>query len=363
MTRKTTDDPRYDVANVLAPATLPKLVGIGGVVVVAAALFAWTGGWFAAGALTQTRMIEAFEAANGPHEGFRRNHAKGVCVAGSFASNGAAAKLSTAQVFKSGQTPVIGRFALAGGMPMMADAPTAVRSLALQFNLTNGEVWRTGMNDIPVFPLRDAQAFYDNLVASRPDPKTGKPNPDLQKAFGAAHPETLKALAAIRAVPFASGFANAPYNGLNAFLLADAAGKATPVRWSMVPVDAFYPLHDTATTEKNYLFDALAQRLAKGPAEWRLVLTVGQPGDPTNDATQMWPEGREKIDAGTLSIVSMTSETEGNCRDINFDPLVLPSGIAASDDPLLQARSAAYSTSFNRREGEPKTPSAVQVTG
>lgn len=350
--------------NPFTPGALPKLGLIGVIVLAVAGLFAWTGGWFTPGALTQARMIDAFEAGNGAHPGFRRNHAKGVCIAGTFTSNGMGARLSTAQVFKSGATtPVIGRFALAGGMPMMADAPAAVRSMALQFNSANGEVWRTGMNDIPVFPIRDGTAFYQSLLANKPDPKTGKPDPDLQKAFAAAHPETLKALAAIKAVPFASGFANAPYNGLNAFLMTDAAGKATPVRWSMLPVDAFEPLPEKAPSDKNYLFDALAARLAKGPVEWHLVLTVGQPGDPTNDATQAWPESREKIDAGTLAIASMTSEAEGNCRDINFDPLVLPSGISGSDDPLLSARSAAYSTSFTRREGEPKVPSAVQVTG
>jgi catalase len=33
--------------------------------------------------------------------------------------------------------------------------------------------------------------------------------------------------------------------------------------------------------------------------------------------------------------------------------------VAASDDPLLSARSAAYSQSFTRREGEGKQPSAI----
>ena len=46
---------------------------------------------------------------------------------------------------------------------------------------------------------------------------------------------------------------------------------------------------------------------------------------------------------------------------INFDPLVLPYGMAPSDDPLLSARSAAYSQSFTRREGEHKEPSAVST--
>jgi catalase len=46
-------------------------------------------------------------------------------------------------------------------------------------------------------------------------------------------------------------------------------------------------------------------------------------------------------------------------RHLFFDPLVLPNGIAPSDDPLLSSRSAAYSQSFTRRESEHKDPSAI----
>ncbi len=131
----------------------------------------------------------------------------------------------------------------------------------------------------------------------------------------------------------------------------------------MVSVDAFEPQPATAPADKNYLFDALAARVQNDPAQWHLVLTVGQAGDATNDATVPWPDTREQVDTGLLSIARVTSEAEGNCRDINFDPLVLPAGIAGSDDPLLAARSAAYSISFTRRESEPKIPSAVQIPG
>jgi hypothetical protein len=37
-------------------------------------------------------------------------------------------------------------------------------------------------------------------------------------------------------------------------------------------------------------------------------------------------------------VTGIEAEGDGNCRDINFDPLVLPAGIAPSDDPLLSAR-------------------------
>jgi catalase len=209
--------------------------------------------------------------------------------------------------------------------------------------------------------VNTAQGFYDQLVASRPDPETHKPDPLAVKAFLAAHPETVLAMNIIRSHPFAADFANSTFNSLNAFRFLDAAGHVTPVRWAMVPEDHFVPEAAVPPKGANYLFDQLIARIDKGPARWRLIVTLGQPGDPTRDATQQWQNDRKKIDAGTLTVATIASEATGNCRDINFDPLVLPAGIAPSDDPLLSARSAAYAVSFTRRAGEAKMPSAVQL--
>ncbi len=96
------------------------------------------------------------------------------------------------------------------------------------------------------------------------------------------------------------------------------------------------------------------------PVQWRLMLTVGQPGDPTDDATVPWPAGRNQIEAGVLTVMALQSEDEGACGNITFDPLVLPAVITASDDPLLSVRSSTYARSFNRRESETKPPSAVR---
>ncbi|MGO9508582.1 MAG: catalase, partial [Mycobacterium sp.] len=74
-----------------------------------------------------------------------------------------------------------------------------------------------------------------------------------------------------------------------------------------------------------------------------------------------WPPSRRTVDAGTVTISAVQTEDPGNARDINFDPLVLPDGITASDDPIPKARSAVYARSFTRRAEEPKSPSAVNV--
>jgi catalase len=72
------------------------------------ACFAYAGGALSPDRLTQDRMINAFQQVNGIHPGFRRNHAKGMCIAGHFDSNGNGARLSKAAVFSTGRIPVIG---------------------------------------------------------------------------------------------------------------------------------------------------------------------------------------------------------------------------------------------------------------
>lgn len=340
---------------------LPRLAGVGVIILCVAGGFLYLGGWFSPKALTPARFVDQFERTDGVYPGFRRNHAKGVGVSGYFESNGQGTRLSKAEVFKPGRVPVIGRFSFGGGDPNVADAPTAVRGFGLLFRLADGEEWRTAMINLPVFPFQTPQAFYDNLVASQPDPKTGKPDPQKMAAFAASHPATVRALGIIQSHAPSSGFDNAAFNSLNAFWFVDAAGKSIPVRWTLAPVQPFAPASTagTAQTDKNYMFDELIASIQQHPLQWHLIITIGQPGDPTNDATVAWPDGREQVDVGTVTLDHIESEETSPARDINFDPLVLPSGMAPSDDPLLSARSAVYSQSFTRRAGEAKTPSAI----
>jgi catalase len=345
-------------APLTAGSRLVRLGAIGFVILCVIAGFLYLGAWLSPQKLTPARFVDEFERVGGIQSGFRRNHAKGVGVSGYFDSNGQGARLSKAVVFTPGRIPVIGRFSLGGGNPHATDDLSAVRGLGLQFSLPDGEQWRTAMIDMPVFPFKDPQAFYDNLVASQPDPATHKPDPAKAAAFLANNPETAQALAIIRSHAPSSGFDNAAYYGLNAFRFVDADGASIYVRWTLVPVQPYEP-GTAASPDADFLFDGLIGSIQAHPLQWHLVITVAQPGDPTNDATIPWPESREKVDVGTLTLDHVESEETSPARDINFDPLVLPSGMAPSDDPLLSARSAVYSQSFTRRAGEKKTPSAI----
>jgi catalase len=340
-----------------------RLLAIGVVVAGISGVFAYAGGWLTPHELTPKKIVDTFQLVNGKHPGFRRNHAKGVCISGYFDSNGQGAVISKASVLRTGRVPVIGRFSLSGGQPSAADQPHTVRGLGLLFKPAGGEEWRTAMINLPVFPVRTPQAFYEQLLASAPDAVTGKPDPNKMEDFLARYPESAKAIQLIKSQPMSSGFENSTFNSLNAFRFIDAFGNATWVRWSMVPAQLFEPVTAAITKEadKNALFNELIASIHHHRLEWRLVITIAQPGDPTDDATLPWPRERKQVDVGTLVVERAESDETSPARDINFDPLVLPTGIAPSDDPLLSTRSAVYSRSFTRREGEQKPSSVVSV--
>jgi catalase len=339
-------------------ADLPRMAIIAVILVIIAGLFVYAGRWLTPHAVTPAALVNTMEQLNGPHPGFRRNHAKGVDVTGYFESNGQGQALSKAQLFQPGKIPVLGRFALAGGMPYTADTPKDVRSLAILFKLADGEEWRTGMVDIPVFLVNNPVVFREFLLASAPDPHTGKPNAAAMSAYMAEHPETAAALKVIGSYPFSSGFSDSLFYGLNAFRFVNDKGESTPVRWYVKPDQADVTT-DNSAADKNYLFDALISQIHSKPLRWHLIVIVGQPGDPTAEAASQWPADRKQIDVGTITLDTIESDDTSPARNLTFDPLVLPDGISPSDDPLLSARSAAYSQSFTRREGEHKAPAAV----
>src|ERR1700752_3122889 len=233
-------------------STLARLALIGVALAAVIGTFAFFGGWFSPKALPPARFTDGFEEVNGVHPGFRRNHAKGLGVSGFFESNGNGVRLSKAAVFEPGRVLVIGRFSLDGGQPYQSDRPDTRRGLGLQFSLPHGELWRTAMISFPLFPVRTPEIFYERLLAFKSDPATAKPDPANVKAFEERHPETVEVLKVITARPVSSGFGNTTFYGLNAFRFTNAAGKTTPVRWVLKPMQPFEAA-GAAPQDRNYL--------------------------------------------------------------------------------------------------------------
>ncbi|MFI9411819.1 catalase family peroxidase [Nocardia gamkensis] len=355
MTEASRHSLRLNRRTLLGSAAVAALgaAGIGGFLFTENAIGPWR--------LTARRLVDRLQdTAGGSFPGCRRNHAKGLAVGGYFESNGNGVELSKASVFRTGRYRLDGRFSLAGGNPHMPDAPTAPRGLGLRLFLPSGEQWRMAMINVPVFLDATPQDFYDRTLAFAPDPATGKPDPAVMSRYVASHPQTAAALSVIEKGAPPATFADTAFFGLNAFEFADAHGDSVPVRWRLVPEHPPGPA-PTATGE-NALFDGLVAAIRVAPLRWRFLVTVGRRGvDPTDDATKAWPADRREVHVGTVVLDQVHTEAADNVQNVNFDPLVLPDGIAPSDDPLLQARSAAYAESFRRRAGETKPSGAVVV--
>ena len=324
-------------------ALIAIVVGIG------AAIFAYTAGWFSPQRLTPDKVVAAFAPPTGVALGHRRNHAKGICFTRLFRRTGQDVT-SQARVFARGQYPVLGRFNLGTADANAPDATVRVRGLGIQISTPDGQEWRSAMINPPVFTVSTPQAFYELLRASH------SKDPNAMKAFAAAHPEFAKFGDWAKNGPWTGSYAEERYNGLNSFVFVDGSGVEHAVRWSLLP--AAQPVvvspDELAKRGPDFLEQEIAQRVASEPQRWTMVVTVAKPGDPTADPTVAWPADRRSIEVGTLIAQHVQAERNGPCRDINFDPSVLPSGMRTSDDPFPAARSSAYAKSYDLRTAEAK---------
>jgi catalase len=327
-----------------------SLALIAGVVAFVAATFSYTAGWFSPGRLTPQVLVDGFAGPSGPPLGHRRNHSKGICFTGVFEANGSGSELSRARVFTQGQYPVVGRFNLAVADPNADDAKARVRGLGLMISTPDGQNWRMAMIDAPFFPVSTVEAFRGLQIAS------ASKEPDAIPKFAQAHPEFAAFGGWAQSAPWTGSYAEEPYNALNAFIFTDSSGNDHAVRWSLVPAAEPVPVPPAELAKRgpNFLETEITDRIKKGPARWTMKVTVANAGDPTADPSKAWPQDRRSVEVGTLTVQQIEAEADGPCRDINFDPTVLPNGIRTSDDPFPAARSSAYRVSYDRRTAEEK---------
>jgi catalase len=327
-----------------------SLALIAGAVAFVAATFSYTAGWFSPDRLTPQKLVDGFTGPSGPPLGHRRNHAKGICFTGVFESNGAGSELSRAEVFVKGQYPVVGRFNLGTPNPNADDAKERVRGLGLMIATPDGQEWRMAMIDSPLFPVSTPEAFHALQIASASKEANAMAN------FAAAHPEIAAFGDWAKSAPWTGSYAEEPYNSLNSFIFVDPSGNDHAVRWSLIPAaqPVFVPPEELATRGPSFLETEITDRIKNEPARWTMRVTVANAGDQTADPSKAWPEDRRSIEVGSLIVQKIEAEADGPCRDINFDPTVLPNGIRTSDDPFPAARSSAYRVSYDRRTAEEK---------
>jgi catalase len=299
------------------------------------------------------QLVDSLEAVFGRHASTRRSHAKGFCAAGTWTANGAGAALSTAASLEAGlSAPVIARFSTGGGNPAAPDNAPTVRGLAFSIELPGGEPHEFVLLNTPVFTARTPESFVRFLRVRAPDPATRQMNTAAIAAANAENPDWAPQMAYLRDTAPPASYATAPYFGINSFVVVDRAGMRRHVRWIFEPVAGRVGLTAEERTARGpqFLEAELRERLARGPAEWRVLLQLPEPGDPLTDAVSAWPETRQTVEVGRLSIAAVDpAGAKGECGGRLFNPTLLPAGIEPSDDPILAVRAEVYAISLSRR--------------
>ena len=307
-----------------------------------------------ASATVVAQLVETQRALAGPHPGFRPVHAKGIVCSGTFRAAPAAQGLSRASHLQGQPVATVLRFSNSSGNPEVHDGIPNTRALAVKFQLPDGKNADILALHIEGFPARTPEEFLAFLRAQLPDPATGKPAADGVPRFLQSHPATGAFIERLTKKPIPASYGQACYYSEHAFKFTAADGSSRFGRYRWVPEagEAYLAPDDAGKRSTNFLREELEGRLKKGPVVFRLVLQVAGEGDPTDDATALWPADRPLVELGRLEVTQISPTSADDERRLVFDPTNITDGIGLSGDPILLARSAAYSVSYNHRSKE-----------
>jgi catalase len=243
------------------------------------------------------------------------------------------------------------RFSNASGNPDVHDGLANARALAVKFQLPDSKSTDVLANSIEGFPARTPEEFLAFLRAQLPDPVTGQPAPDALPRFLDSHPAARAFVERLMQKPVPVSYGQASYHAEHAFLFtaADGTSRFGRYRWMPEAGEAYLSPDDASKRSANFLREELESRLRNGPVVFRLLLQLAGESDPTDDVTTLWPADRPLVELGRLEVTGLSPTGATDERRMVFDPTNLTDGIDLSADPILLARSAAYSISYNHR--------------
>jgi catalase len=296
-------------------------------------------------------IVETMRALAGSHPGFRPVHAKGIVCSGTFRGAPRARDVSRALHLQGQAVPTVIRFANANGNPDVHDGVANVRSLAVKFQLPDDKKADIVANSVEGFPVRTPEEFLAFLRAQLADRATGQPTPDAVPRFLGNHPAARAFIERLMQKPVPASYGQASYHAEHAFRFNAADGTSRFGRYHWVPEanEAYLSSDDASARNANFLREELESRLRTAPVVFRLTLQLAAEKDPTNDVTALWPADRPLVELGRLEVTSISATSAADERRLVFDPANLTDGIDLSADPILLARSSAYSISYDRR--------------
>ena len=294
------------------------------------------------------QSVDAFAKVFGVHPQARVNHAKGVIVEGTFTPSAAAASVSKAAHLQKQKKPipVTIRFSDGSGLPTVPDAEHMPRGMAVKFMLPNGSKTDIVALSYNGFPVATAEEFRDLLLAiAASGPEAPKPTP--VETFLGSHPAAKAFVEAPKPPPVS--FATLAYFGINAFKFTNAKGAVVHGRYQFQPETGIKSLtpEEAAKAGPDYLVDEINERVAHGPAKFKLFVQIAEPSDKVDDPSIAWPDSRKLVELGTIAITKSTTESHTADKQLFLPGAVLP-GIEPAD-PMIGVRSLAYPISFVRR--------------
>jgi catalase len=298
-------------------------------------------------------LIHQFDTMFGVHPGFRPAHAKGTLLKGTFTPAPSAISLTRAPHIQRRSTRVTVRFSDGTGIPVIPDNDPngSPKGMAIRFHLAERVHTDIISHSTDGFPTRTGREFLEFLRAATSS-ETSKPLP-IEKFLG-THPKALAFVQAAKPLP--SSFAREAYFGITAMRFTNKDGASRYGRYRIVPEAGIDHLDQASAAARgpNFLFDELAERVAKGPIGFRILVQVANNGDTVDDATVHWPEDRPLLELGEVSLTAPVPDSEHEQKHIIFDPIPRVNGIDPSDDPLLELRAAIYLISGRRRRAAPE---------
>ena len=296
---------------------------------------------------TASDFIDVFEKLSGTHPGVRKGHARGVCTEGQFTPSDDARERFDTPLFDQA-APVVVRFSMGGGNPEADERARAPRGIGVKFLLEGESSHHIAGLTTPVFAGKNPQQFL-GLLRLNHLIQQGEASAEDRERYLEANPEAARQGRWLQAHAPSAEYTAATYFGIHSFYAVDADQEALAFRWQLVPAKGEQLLteEERATLPAAFLEDRLNKRLAEEGSidlHWQWVLA--DPEDPINDPSLQWPDDRETVSVGTLTLTSAGGVA---CEPVNFDPNQLARGITPSDDPVLALRSAAYAISFGKR--------------
>jgi catalase len=304
-----------------------------------------------ANAALSQQILDVLDAlAGGTHPGFRSVHAKGVMCSGTFTPSPAAAKLTRAPHADRPSTPVTIRYSNSSGVPTGPDndlASSGPRGFAVRFHL--GDHVHTDIvgHSANSFPVRTGEEFVEFIQAVTAAVHAGKP--EALGAFLASHPRAKYHVELPKPIP--TSFAREAFFAITSFKFTNAAGVSRHGRFRVRPTDGpeYLSAEAAAAKSPNFLVDEIGPRLAKGPYRLGVFVQMAAPADDVTNASLPWPDDREEISFGTITVTARVDDHAPDLKKIIFDPLPRVDGIDSSGDPLTDVRSDLYLFSGRRR--------------